>query len=232
MIITTNLYYNRLSSQQSRWNTESYLMLHVVLHVHMTTSKNFKTEWTEKVFRIFVDTSEMCLHLWEERGPIIAHLRKECEQTVRITKHLALNLKPNHSLLASDRPGRHRASPRACGCPSCVPGALARTRMPVHISCNSLKEGKEKLQMATQCLTKQESELTRKTMLYTWGFDGAVGALNVALQLEWSHVLPVAMLASCVVLPAFTVLLFQLQMVLHMVHEPANEDIHTHILTC
>lgn len=43
----------------------------------------------------------------------------------------------------------------------------------------------------------------------------------MALQLEWSHVLSVAMLARCVAFPALAVLLFQLQVVLHMVHEPA-----------
>lgn len=50
-----------------------------------------------------------------------------------------------------------------------------------------------------------------------------MSTLDVALQLEWSHVLPIAMLACCVAFPALTVLLFQLQVVLHMVHEPARE---------
>lgn len=49
-----------------------------------------------------------------------------------------------------------------------------------------------------------------------------MGTLDVALQLEWSHVLSVAMLAGCVALPALTVLLFQLQVVFQMVHEPAQ----------
>lgn len=49
-----------------------------------------------------------------------------------------------------------------------------------------------------------------------------MSTLDVALQLEWSHVLPIAMLACCVAFPALTVLLFQLQVVLHMVHEPAR----------
>ena len=54
-----------------------------------------------------------------------------------------------------------------------------------------------------------------------------MSTLDVALQLEWSHVLSVAMLASCVAFPTLTVLLFQLQVVLHMVHEPARKDRHT-----
>lgn len=41
-------------------------MFHIVLHVHMTTSKDFETEWTEEVFRVFVGTSEMFLHIREE----------------------------------------------------------------------------------------------------------------------------------------------------------------------
>lgn len=49
-------------------------MFHVVLHVYMTTSKNFETEGTQQVFCVFMDTSEMCLHIWEERGPVVAHL--------------------------------------------------------------------------------------------------------------------------------------------------------------
>lgn len=42
-------------------------MFHVVLHVHMTTSKNFKTEGTEQFFSVFMDRPEMCLHIREER---------------------------------------------------------------------------------------------------------------------------------------------------------------------
>lgn len=54
----------------------------------------------------------------------------------------------------------------------------------------------------------------------TCGLIGAVGTLYVALQLEWSGVLPVTVLTRGVALPALTVLLFQLQMMLHMIHEP------------
>lgn len=136
-------------------------------------------------------------------------------------------LNQNHNLTTSDRPGRRRAFLQACGCPSCVPRALAPTQMPVHISCNWLK--KRIWQMAAQCLTKQSCQIELyidRYRLYTWGFDRAVSALDVALQLEWSHVLSVAMLASCVAFPALTVLLFQLQVVLHMVHEPARTDRH------
>ena len=50
-----------------------------------------------------------------------------------------------------------------------------------------------------------------------------MSALDVALQLEWSHVLSVAMLASCVAFPALAVLFFKLQVVLHVVHEPARQ---------
>lgn len=45
----------------------TYLMFHVVLHVHMTASKNFKTEGTEQFFSVFMDRPEMCLHIREER---------------------------------------------------------------------------------------------------------------------------------------------------------------------
>lgn len=54
-----------------------------------------------------------------------------------------------------------------------------------------------------------------------------MSAFNVALQLERSHVLPVTMLAGGVAFPALTVLLLQLQVVLHMVHEPARKGQHT-----
>ena len=40
-------------------------------------------------------------------------------------------------------PGTYRASPQACGCPSCAPIELAQTQKPVHISCNWLKEGEK-----------------------------------------------------------------------------------------
>lgn len=50
-----------------------------------------------------------------------------------------------------------------------------------------------------------------------------MSTLDVALQLERSHVLAVAVLASCVAFPALTVLLFQFQVVFHVVHEPARE---------
>lgn len=49
-------------------------MFHVMLHVHMTTSKNFEAEGTEQVFCVFMDIPEMRLHIWEERGPVIADL--------------------------------------------------------------------------------------------------------------------------------------------------------------
>lgn len=57
---------------------------------------------------------------------------------------------------------------------------------------------------------------------HTGGFDSAVRALDVALQLERSHVLTIAVLAGGVALPALAVLLLQLQMVLHVVHKPAG----------
>lgn len=55
-------------------NAVTYLMFHVVLHVYVTTSKNFETEGAEQVFCVFMDTSEMRLHIREERGPVIADL--------------------------------------------------------------------------------------------------------------------------------------------------------------
>lgn len=55
-----------------------------------------------------------------------------------------------------------------------------------------------------------------------------MSTLDVALQLEWSHVLAVAMLAGRVALPTLTVLLLQLQMVLHMVHKPAENRTQSH----
>lgn len=54
-----------------------------------------------------------------------------------------------------------------------------------------------------------------------------MGTLDVALQLERSQIFAVAMMASGVAVPALTVLLLQLQVVLHVVHEPA-ETVHTH----
>lgn len=38
-------------------------MFHVMLHVHVTTSKNFKTKGTEQVFCVFMDSPEMCLYI-------------------------------------------------------------------------------------------------------------------------------------------------------------------------
>lgn len=54
-----------------------------------------------------------------------------------------------------------------------------------------------------------------------------MSALDVALQLERSQILPVAVMASGVALPALTVLFLQLQVVLHVVHEPADR-VQTH----
>lgn len=50
----------------------------------------------------------------------------------------------------------------------------------------------------------------------------SVGALDVALELEGRGELPVAVLARGVLLPALAALLLELQMVLHVVHKPAN----------
>jgi len=46
-----------------------------------------------------------------------------------------------------------------------------------------------------------------------------MGSLDVALQLEWSEVLAVTVLAGGVALPALTALFLQLHVVLHVVHE-------------
>lgn len=79
-------------------------------------------------------------------------------------------------------------------------------------------------------LNKQHFYSQGANLGHTWGFDGAVGTLDVALQLERSQIFPVAMMASGVAVPALTVLLLQLQVVLHVVHEPA-ETVHTHTNT-
>lgn len=49
-------------------------MLHVVLHVYVARPENFETEWTEQLFRVLVDTSEVCLQVGEEGRPVVAHL--------------------------------------------------------------------------------------------------------------------------------------------------------------
>lgn len=76
---------------------------------------------------------------------------------------------------------------------------------------------------------KKKSLFPRAQFLgHTWRFDGTVGALDVALQLERSQIFSVAMVASRVAVPALTVLFLQLQVVLHVVHEPTqtqNEQI-------
>lgn len=56
------------------FNLTTYLMFHVVLHVHMTASKNFKTEGTEQFFSVFMDCPKMCLHIREKRWSVIADL--------------------------------------------------------------------------------------------------------------------------------------------------------------
>lgn len=38
-------------------------MFHVMLHVHVTTPINFEAEGTEQVFGVFMDASEMTLHV-------------------------------------------------------------------------------------------------------------------------------------------------------------------------
>lgn len=65
------------SVQQTAWSRATYLMFHVMLHVNVTTSKNFETEGTEQVFGVLVDIAEMSLHIWEERRAVIADLRNE-----------------------------------------------------------------------------------------------------------------------------------------------------------
>lgn len=55
---------------------------------------------------------------------------------------------------------------------------------------------------------------------HTGGLVGAVGAFYVALQLERSGILPVTVLTRSVTLPTLAILLLQLQMMLHVIHEP------------
>lgn len=57
----------------------------------------------------------------------------------------------------------------------------------------------------------------------TGGLVGAMGAFYVALQLERGGILPVTVLTRSVTLPTLTVLLLQLQMMLHVIHEPERE---------
>ena len=65
----------------------------------------------------------------------------------------------------------------------------------------------------------------------TGGRQRAVGPLHVALQLVGRQVLPVAVLAGGVALPALTVLLLQLQVVLHVVHESGRSTVYTSTFT-
>ena len=41
-------------------------MFHVVLHVHVATAQDFKAERTEEIFSVFMDGTEMGLHVGEE----------------------------------------------------------------------------------------------------------------------------------------------------------------------
>lgn len=81
-----------------------------------------------------------------------------------------------------------------------------------------------KSDMENKFLTKKSQNELHESSCYTWGFNWAVSTLNVALQLERGHVLSVAVVAGCVAFPALAVLLFQLQVVFHMVHEPAAKN--------
>lgn len=65
---------------------QTYLMFHVVLHVHVPTSKNFKTEGTEQFFSVFVDCPEMCLHIRKERRSVIADLWDWRERESSVTE--------------------------------------------------------------------------------------------------------------------------------------------------
>lgn len=49
-------------------------MLHIVLHVDMTTFKNFKAERTKEILRVFMRRTEVCVHIGKERRPVVAHL--------------------------------------------------------------------------------------------------------------------------------------------------------------
>lgn len=42
-------------------------MLHIVLHVDMTTFKNFKAERTKEILRVFMRRTEVCVHIGKER---------------------------------------------------------------------------------------------------------------------------------------------------------------------
>lgn len=117
-------------------------------------------------------------------------------------------------------PGRRRAFPRVCDPPSCAPAGPAQIQTPAHIFYNWLKrESKFQIRFLTGLFF---FPICGPYLGRTGGFDSAVRALDVALQLEGSHVLAVAMLAGRVAFPALAVLLLQLQVVLHVVHKPAD----------
>lgn len=191
-------------------------MLHVVLHVHVTAAQDFKTEGTQQLFSVFMDRPEMCLHIREEGRSVIADLWGwEGERSVPA----GAAMEARHKADIRTRPGTRKAFPRVCDPPSCAPTGPARTRRPAHIFYSWLKrEPTFQIRFGRGCFSPTYGPY----LDHTGGFDSAVGALDVALQLEWRHVLAIAMLAGRVAFPALAVLLLQLQMVLHVVHEPAG----------
>lgn len=61
---------------------DSYLVFHVMLHVHVRTAQDFKAERTKEVFSVFMDGAEMGLYVWKERRSVVADLWAE-KQAVR-----------------------------------------------------------------------------------------------------------------------------------------------------
>lgn len=198
------------------WNniSSTYLVLHVVLHVHVTTSQNFETEGTEQVFCIFMGNSKMCLHIWEERGPEIADLwdgKNRNSASLKVFFWTSARYEVTDLAHVRHFPGL-----------VVVLHVLQENLLRLKRQLTNLAIGwKKKSQISVWPSCHVRLSCT-ENVCHTWGFDRAVSALDMALKLEWSHVLAVAMLACCVTLPALTVLLFQLQVVLHMIHEPAD----------
>lgn len=54
----------------------THLMSHVVLHVHMATTKDFQAKGTKQVFSVFMNCAEMIIHIREEGGPVVTNLQE------------------------------------------------------------------------------------------------------------------------------------------------------------
>lgn len=124
---------------EDHWKAASYLMFHEMMHVTLTISQNSETKRAQQVFCVYMGTSEMCLHVREKGRSVIAHLcGGDSHEFICITICIWFET------FRGNRLDRRRASPRACGCLSYAPEALAQTQTRARISCNSLKRRKQK----------------------------------------------------------------------------------------